>query len=97
MGANFLKRVLETEAERDKKDNEFIFNYADSRLEFLSAAIYICLSCSTILVPVILMTLVPMKQVGMTGIASCFTILSSILMSTCTNAKPHEVFQGAAR
>jgi hypothetical protein len=94
--ANTLQRILQTDAEVRKTDDEFVDIYSSWKVTILANILQVSLAAIILLIPVFLLFLVEMSRPMMTVVASIFVVLFSVVVSSVTGAKVQEVFCGTA-
>ena len=85
----------DTETSR-KTDDEFVHHYSPGKLKILANILEVSLAMILLLIPVYLLFLVEMSKPMMATVLSLFVIVFSVVVSSVTGAKAHDVFLGSA-
>jgi uncharacterized membrane protein len=93
---SIVKKLLKTDDERNKTSDPHINYYSPARLSAMSKIIPVFLAVALLLIPVFLLFLVRMSRGVMAVTALSFVFFFSLVLSTMTPAKVHEVFFGTA-
>jgi hypothetical protein len=85
------QKLLQTEKEHRKTEDERVHHYSPVRLEILANALSVSVGTLILLIPVFLLFLLSMNRIMMAVTASSFVVVFSVVVSTVTGAKVHEV------
>lgn len=91
-----FKKLLKTDREHKKTDDPNVNIYSSTRLSALGKVVGVSLAVALLLIPVFLLFLIPMTRGAMAVTALSFVFFFSLVVSTMTPAKIHEVFFGTA-
>jgi hypothetical protein len=87
---------LQTQSERRKTDNKFVYYYKPARLAAIGNMLVVLLTVGGIAIPVLLLFLEQMNHQVMSVVALGFVLLFAVSVATVTGARPLDLMFGTA-